>query len=131
MWLKYIDDISFIWTEGKNKLESYLKRLNTFHPNLKLTQKKSETSVNFLEVLSVLNLKQIFIVSPLIVISFSNLTRNIPFTSKHQLFIVKGYVLKDYVRRHWHLKTPWEYTFLGLGNVIITKNLLASSLEGY
>ena len=51
-----------------------------------------------------INLRQIFEVSPLIVINFLNLTQRILYTSKNQLFIVKGYLLKDYVRRHWHLK---------------------------
>ena len=38
----------FIWTEGENKLESFLQPLNTFH--LKFTHEKSKTSINFLEV---------------------------------------------------------------------------------
>ena len=40
VWLRYIDDIFFIWTKGENKLESFLQRLNTFHPNLKFTHPK-------------------------------------------------------------------------------------------
>ena len=48
--LRHIDDIFFIWTKGENKLESFLQRLNTFHPNLKFTQEKSKKSINFLDV---------------------------------------------------------------------------------
>ena len=66
----------------------------------------------YIQVYTDIYLRQIFIVSPLIVTSFLNLTRRIPYTSKNQLFIVKGYVLKDYVRRHWHLKNTLRYTFL-------------------
>ena len=55
VWLRYIDDIFFIWTEGENKLESFLQRLNTFHPNLKFTHEKSKTSVNFLDVVVRIN----------------------------------------------------------------------------
>ena len=47
VWLRYIDDIFFIWAEGENKLESFLQHLNTFHPNLKFTHEKSKTSINF------------------------------------------------------------------------------------
>ena len=47
VWLRYIDDIFFIWAEGENKLESFLQPLNTFHPNLKFTHEKSKTSINF------------------------------------------------------------------------------------
>ena len=46
VWLRHIDDIFFIWTEGANKLESFLQRFNTFHPNLKFTHEKSKTSIN-------------------------------------------------------------------------------------
>ena len=45
-WLRYIDDIFFIWIEGEDKLEGFLNRLNNFHPNLKLKQ----YLVNFLDV---------------------------------------------------------------------------------
>ena len=51
VWLRYyIDNISFIWTERENKLESFSQCLNTFHPNLKFTHKKSKTLINFLDV---------------------------------------------------------------------------------
>ena len=44
VWLRYLDDILFIWTEGENK------RLNIFHLNVKFSHEKSKTSVNFLNV---------------------------------------------------------------------------------
>ena len=50
LWLRYTDDIFFIWTEGEDKLKGFLNRLNNFHPNLKFTHKKSKSSVNFLDV---------------------------------------------------------------------------------
>ena len=46
LWLRYIDDIFFIWIEVEDKLEGFLNRLNNFHPNLKLKQ----YLVNFLDV---------------------------------------------------------------------------------
>ena len=121
VWLRYIDDIFFIWTEGENKLESFLQRLNTFHPNLKFTHEKSKTSVNFLDVVVRINGDKFetgLYRNPLIVISFLNLTRHIPYTSKNQLFTVKGYVLNDYVRHHWHLKNTLRVYVLGLGNAV-------------
>ena len=32
LWLRYIDDIFFIRTEGEDKLEGFLNRLNNFFP---------------------------------------------------------------------------------------------------
>ena len=55
VWLRYIDDIFFIWTEGENKLKSFLQCLNTFHPNLNFTYEKSNTSINFLDVVFKIN----------------------------------------------------------------------------
>ena len=34
VWFKYIDDIFFIWTRGKEKLEGFLDNFNKFYPNL-------------------------------------------------------------------------------------------------
>ena len=73
VWLRYIDDIFFIWTEGEHKLESFLQRLNTFHPNLKFTHKKSKTSINFLDVAVRINddrFETELLVSSLIDVSF-------------------------------------------------------------
>ena len=50
LWLRHIDDIFFIWTEGEDKLEGFLNRLNNFHPNLKFTHGESKSSLNFLDV---------------------------------------------------------------------------------
>ena len=50
LWLRYIVDIFFIWTEGQDKLEEFRNRLNNLHPNLKFAHEKSNSSVNFLDV---------------------------------------------------------------------------------
>ena len=50
VWLRYIDDIFFIWNESEEKLDEFLENLNNFHPNLKFTSEKSKKSVNFLDV---------------------------------------------------------------------------------
>ena len=50
LYLRYIDDIFFIWTEGQDKLERFLDRLNNLHPNLEFTHEKSKSSVNFFDV---------------------------------------------------------------------------------
>ena len=55
VWLRYIDDIFFIWTKSENKLESFLQRLTTFHPNLKIAHEKSKASVHFLDVVARIN----------------------------------------------------------------------------
>ena len=50
VWLRYIDDIFFVWTAGEKHLEHFLERLNSFHTNLKFTHEMSKNSVNFLDL---------------------------------------------------------------------------------
>ena len=50
IWLRYIDDMFFIWTHCEEKLNLFLKDLNEFHPNLKFTYQTSHNSVNFLDL---------------------------------------------------------------------------------
>ena len=51
VWLRYIDDIFFVWTHGEDKLHDFLSRLNEFHPNLKFTYEYSTEQINFLDVI--------------------------------------------------------------------------------
>ena len=50
-----MDVVEVYRLQGKNKLKSFLQRLNTFHPNLKFTHNKSKTSVNFLDLVVRIN----------------------------------------------------------------------------
>ena len=49
-WVRYIDDIFFIWTHGQEKLKVFLEDLNKFHPNLKLTNDSIEENIAFLDL---------------------------------------------------------------------------------
>ena len=50
IWLRYVDDIFFIWTHGEEQLKLFLKDLNEFHPDLKFTYETSQNSANFLDI---------------------------------------------------------------------------------
>ena len=45
IWLRYIDDIFFVWTHGEQETERFLKDLNNFTHNLSFTQ---ETTKNYI-----------------------------------------------------------------------------------
>ena len=51
VWLRYIDDIFFVWTHGEDKLHDFLSRLNEVHPKLKFTYEYSTEQINFLDVI--------------------------------------------------------------------------------
>ena len=47
-WVRYIDDIFFIWTHGQEKLKVFLE--DKFHLNLTFTSNSSEENVAFLDL---------------------------------------------------------------------------------
>ena len=73
-------------------------------------------------VSTVRSFKLIFIVSPLIVISFLSLTQRILFITKNRLCIAKGCVLKGCVPRKMHLKNTLKVYVLGLASAVIPKS---------
>lgn len=50
IWLRYIDDVFFIWTGTQEELDGFLERLNAFHPSIKFTHECSRRKINFLDV---------------------------------------------------------------------------------
>lgn len=50
IWLRYIDDIFFIWTGSEEELFAFLGRLNSFSPGIKFTHEISRESLCFLDL---------------------------------------------------------------------------------
>ena len=50
IWLRYIDDIFFIWTHGEKELEKFMSSFNSFTPNLKFTYESSKKDISFLDL---------------------------------------------------------------------------------
>ena len=44
-WLRFIDDIDMKWTHGRDGLEDFLQRANSFHPTIKFTAEVSRHKV--------------------------------------------------------------------------------------
>ena len=47
VWLKYIDNIFFVWTHGEVELKKFMEELNILLPNLKLTYETSKKRIAF------------------------------------------------------------------------------------
>ena len=45
VWLRFIDDIFFKWTHGKENLKNFMKDFNNFKSNLKFTFECDRNSV--------------------------------------------------------------------------------------
>ena len=50
-WLRFLDDIFFIWTEDSNKRNLFVDYLNNLHSTIKFTCSHSLTNVAFLDVM--------------------------------------------------------------------------------
>ena len=53
LWLRFIDDIFFIWTQthGKEELKRFMEKFNNFTPNLRFIYESSEKSISFLDLI--------------------------------------------------------------------------------
>ena len=49
-WLRYIDDIFMIWTEGPDNLKIFIDYLNNIHSTIKFTSSHSSTNIPSLDV---------------------------------------------------------------------------------
>ena len=47
LWMRFIDYLFFIWTYGKEKLDSFINFLNRSHDTIKFTSKHSSNSIIF------------------------------------------------------------------------------------
>ena len=50
VWLRYIDDIFFIWTHSEEEFKEFMRELNSFDTNIKFTYEYSDKRVSFLDL---------------------------------------------------------------------------------
>ena len=50
VWLRYIDDVFFLWTHGEEKLTQFLEDLNAFDSNIKFTHEYNRKEIPFLDL---------------------------------------------------------------------------------
>ena len=59
IWLRFIDDIFFVWTHGEENLKNFMEDFNNFKPNLKFTFECDRNSINFLDLNVKLNNREL------------------------------------------------------------------------
>ena len=50
IWLRYIDNLFFIWTHGEKELEKFMSSFNSLTPNLNFTYESSKKDMSFLDL---------------------------------------------------------------------------------
>ena len=51
LWLRFIDDIFFIWIHGKEELKRFMEKFNNSTPSLRFTYESSEKSILLLDLI--------------------------------------------------------------------------------
>ena len=49
VWLRFIDDVFYIWPHGQSELDKFVHHLNSVHDTIQFTNESSIRSVNFLD----------------------------------------------------------------------------------
>jgi hypothetical protein len=50
IWLRYIDDVFILWTDGEQSFGDFINFANNFHPTIKFTSELSQSTISFLDV---------------------------------------------------------------------------------
>ena len=50
IWLRFIDDIFFVWTHGLEELNAFTNEINLVHQSIKFTSEISHSEVHFLDL---------------------------------------------------------------------------------
>ena len=50
LYLRYIDDIFFIWTGFENELQQFIPKINEVHPSFTFDFNYSKTQIHFLDI---------------------------------------------------------------------------------
>ena len=50
VWLRFIDDIFFIWSHSEKELNEFIRELNSFYTNIKFTYEYSDKKVSLLDL---------------------------------------------------------------------------------
>ena len=88
VWFRYIDDVFFIWTHGKETLSLFLEDLNNFHPNIKFSCEGNKESIHFLDLnirLSDGNISTDLYVKPTAIHQFLHYTSSHPDHTKRSI----------------------------------------------
>ena len=55
VWFRYIDDIFFIWTHGKENLRNFVTEFNLFSDDIKFTYEYNKDTISFLDLKVILS----------------------------------------------------------------------------
>lgn len=101
IYKRFIDDGFFVWEQDEPSLQAFLQQLNSTLPNIKLTWKYSQTTVDYMDLTITKNMHVAGAHVPIIISTYQkphNQYMYIPAFSFHRPCIFKGFVTAELQR---------------------------------
>ena len=96
IWVRFINDIFFIWQHGQEALHVFTKHLNSVHDTIKFTVESSTTKVNFLDTVVTLNPQGIITTS--LYVKPTDSANYLHFESSHPKHCIRGIPYGQFIR---------------------------------
>ena len=64
LYLRYIDDILFIWTGSENELQQFISKINEVHPSIRFDFNYSKTQIHFSDIAITKSSRGILLATP-------------------------------------------------------------------
>ena len=97
VWLRFIDDIFFIWPHGLEELHNFTDHLNQVHDTIKFTCEHSLDSVNFLDTVISIREDRYYIKTSLFV-KPTDSASYLHYRSAHPRHCIKGIPYGQFLR---------------------------------
>ena len=96
VWLRFIDDIFFIWQHGQEELNDFIEHLNGVHETIKFTCETSHTSVNFLD--TVISIREDRTLKTSLYVKPTDSASYLHYMSAHPRHCIKGIPYGQFLR---------------------------------
>ena len=96
MWVRFIDDIFFVWLHGQAKLDAFIKYLNQSHDTIKFTSETSSQEVSFLD--TTVSIRPDRCIKTNLYVKPTDSAGYLHYTSAHPKHCIRGIPLGQFLR---------------------------------
>ena len=96
VWLRFIDNIFFIWPHGQGELDSFINHLNGVHETIKFTAETSQSAVNFLD--TVISVDEDLKIETSLYVKPTDTAGYLHYQSSHPRHCIKGIPYGQFLR---------------------------------
>ena len=96
VWVRFIDDIFYIWQHGQKELDIFIKHFNSVHDTIEFTSEISTNSVNFLD--TVVRISSDYRIETSLVVKPTDSASCLHFDSAHPRHGIRGIPYGQFLR---------------------------------